>query len=169
MKFSLNYPSIDRSAKNVYFSPFLMDEIKMINRKLLRSKYHESYQRHISLKGYECFYCGQNAETVDHIPPLSLVETFPSYDRLLVRSCGICNMLLGGRPFLSLMTRCDYLIQRYQKRWRKDIDMPNWSDSEIDELNGQLKRRIIIGMKRKERAKLVMDYLFWRMEKLEIE
>lgn len=169
INFMLNDLAMDNYAQIVYFSPFLRDEINMINRKRLKSLYHESYERHPSLKDYECFYCGMSAETEDHIPPLSLIETFPSYDRILVRSCRSCNGLLGSRPLLSPSTRVEYLIKRYQRRWRKDIDMPNWTDWEIEELSGRLKRQIIIGIKRKERAKLVMDYLYHRREKLENE
>lgn len=131
----------------------------MRNRKLLVQRLHATYQRNESLKEWICFYCGSPADTEDHCPPLSLAESFPGEDRVLLRCCRLCNSLLGARFLLTPYARAEYLIKKYAKRWHKDLDMPNWSDEEIEELTGQLKREIIRGMKRKERASSVLSNL----------
>ena len=138
----------------------------MINRKILKQRLHESYERHPSMKHYDCFYCNAPGDNEDHVPPLTLAETYSGYDRILVRSCRECNVLLGNRIFLTLFSRCEYLAMRYRKRWRKDLDMPHWKDEEIEELRGSLKREIIIGMKRKARANAVLTNLEKNMEML---
>jgi len=44
-----------------------------------------------------------------------------------------------------------------------DIEMPKWSTDEIEELTGSLKRKIIIGMKRKIRANDVLSNIQKRL------
>ena len=117
---------------------------------------HESYKRHESLKKYQCYYCNSAADTADHVPALSIVESYPDYDRIFVRCCSLCNNILNNRGLLTLETRCEYLLIAYKKRWKKDLDMPLWSEIEILQLTGTLKKEIIIAMKRKERANRVI-------------
>jgi hypothetical protein len=50
------------------------------------------------------------------------------------------------------------------KRWRRDLDMPSWSDDEIQELEGTLKDEIIRAMKRKERAVAVISNIQQRID-----
>lgn len=136
----------------------------MINRKLLVSKYHASYRSHSSMVNYVCFYCNSPADGKDHVPPLALVDHYPDNDRLLVRCCALCNNLLSKRMLLTMFQRCEFLRDKYLRRWKKDLDMPHWDEDEIDELQGQLKREVIKGLKRKERAIAVINNLNKKIE-----
>lgn len=135
----------------------------MYNRKLLSQRLANTYKNDISIQNYICFYCGAPADTIDHCPPLSIVDTYLHYDRVLLRCCSLCNSLLSHRVLLTPLARCEYLKERYSKRWRKDIEMPYWADDEIEELEGELKREVIKGMKRKERANLVLKNIEMRI------
>lgn len=107
------------------------------------------YHRHLSMADYQCFYCGGHGESVDHIPPVSYLENFPE-KRILVRCCLLCNQLLGNKAYLSLLSRCDYLLIRYQKRFKRLLSYPDWEDWELEELTGKLKRDIVLGLKKKK-------------------
>ncbi len=58
-----------------------------------------------------CFYCGDYADTVDHIVPRSKMigENADTYDNL-VAACRKCNYSKGGRFFDSLPTPSTPLI-----------------------------------------------------------
>ena len=60
-----------------------------------------------------CFYCGNDAQTGDHVPPLSSARK-RDVDSLfwLVPSCQRCNHLLGTHQSVDLVKRCQYLHRR---------------------------------------------------------
>jgi hypothetical protein len=116
------------------------------------------------MKSYFCFYCNANADTQDHCPSLSHAQNFSDYDRVLLRACFLCNSMLSDRFLLTPFKRLEYLKSRYLKRWRRDLDMPSWSDDEIQELEGTLKDEIIRAMKRKERAVAVISNIQQRID-----
>jgi 5-methylcytosine-specific restriction endonuclease McrA len=59
-------------------------------------------ERILRRDGYICQYCGQEADTVDHVIPRRLngLDT----DDNLVSSCRKCNLSKGGRFFVSKRT-----------------------------------------------------------------
>ena len=60
-----------------------------------------------------CFYCGDDAQTGDHVPPLSSVRKREKGSILwLVPSCQQCNHLLGTHQSVDLSRRCQYLHVR---------------------------------------------------------
>lgn len=128
-----------------------------------------SYKKHESMKDYECFYCGSHAESQDHVPAASHAHYHPQYERILVRSCLLCNALLGARFLPTLYLRCSYLLSKYRWRLRKVISMPNWSEEEIEELKGRLKRQVIVGLKKKKQGVLSLKRLEALFEVLEPE
>jgi len=138
---------------------------EMINRKLLAKRLHESYHRDVSLKEWDCFYCGAPADTVDHCPPLAMAESV-SASRILYRCCRLCNSSLGGAFLVTALERCEHLRARYSRRWHRDIEMPHWTTEEIESLDGSLKAEIIKAMKRKERAINVLSNLQRRIDEL---
>lgn len=117
------------------------------------------YKIHFSLYDTICFYCGALGESKDHVPPLSYAEHLEEENRLLIKSCLLCNGLLGNRALLTLLSRCDYLFIAYQRRFKKLLSMPPWQDHEILELKGSLKRSIILGIKKKTYIENKLLYL----------
>lgn len=107
------------------------------------------YYRHSSMSDYACFYCGAHGESTDHIPPVSYSDYFED-KRILVRCCLLCNQLLGNRSYCTLLSRCDFLLIKYQKRFRKILGYPEWKEWELEELKGKLKRDVILGLKKKK-------------------
>jgi len=56
-------------------------------------------QRILRRDGFICQYCGQEANTVDHVIPRRLNGN--DSDDNLVASCRRCNLAKGGRFFVS--------------------------------------------------------------------
>ena len=73
-----------------------------------------------------CYYCGLPATCIDHVVPLSLINSLEDADlleimlnrrrRLTVDACHECNALLGGRYFPLLSERVAYVKKRLAKR-----------------------------------------------------
>ena len=59
-------------------------------------------ERILRRDGYICQYCGQEANTVDHVVPRRLGGN--DVDDNLVASCRRCNLAKGGRFFVSKRT-----------------------------------------------------------------
>ena len=119
---------------------------------------HE-YTRHESLNDFICYYCGLYGMSKDHIPPISHPDPVEEQPRIIVRACILCNSLLNNRRFLTLLSRCDYLFIRYQIRFRRALAMPNWSYEEISQLEGKLKRTVILGLRKKKFVEEKLQYL----------
>ena len=60
-------------------------------------------QRILRRDGFICQYCGQEADTVDHVIPRRLNGN--DSDENLVASCRRCNLSKGGRFFVSRRTQ----------------------------------------------------------------
>ena len=55
---------------------------------------------------FACFYCGQDATTVDHVVPVSLIDRVSALDsNNLVASCVRCNSAKGSRSQASFLAR----------------------------------------------------------------
>jgi hypothetical protein len=102
------------------------------------------------MKSYLCFYCNDYGESKDHVPPVSCSDVYEEDQRYVVRCCLLCNSLLGSRALLSFLARNDYLLIKYECRFKKLLSMPYWSTEEISELKGKLKRKIIMTIKKKK-------------------
>ena len=87
-----------------------------------------------------CFYCGEDADTQDHVPPLSMVYALgPSEfsELLLVRACADCNRRLGSRPYLTPKDRRSFIADRLRFFLSKAAEA--WSEDEKDELGPTLR------------------------------
>ena len=107
----------------------------MANGASYRKIVSERYKKVVFFKGYECTYCGRDAGTIDHVPSM-LVSYLdkPETPHLKVPCCRMCNSLLGSRSLNTLDVRCRYLRERYEKKYKRDLEMPDWEDYEIAEM-----------------------------------
>lgn len=97
------------------------------------------YIRHYTNEGYYCFYCNDPADTLDHVPPISLIGSMPYDERkrfnipaVLVPCCSECNTALGDRVLPLIQDRLDYLESYYDAFFKKQQAM--WSEEEINNL-----------------------------------
>lgn len=114
---------------------------------------------------YVCTYCGLVADTIDHVPPTSIrpilieLKLNEQYPFMTVRSCRECNSTLGDRAYWTIEQRREYIASRLKRRYRKYLELPEWSQKELDALEYTLRQSVLHGLavkalvlKRLERA-----------------
>lgn len=92
-----------------------------------------------------CYYCGQLATTIDHVPPqsarielhsLGLTTKFPFFE---VGACKECNSALGARGIWTLAGRKRYIKAFLQKKYKKYLRIPDWDEAALKELGDTLR------------------------------
>ena len=93
-----------------------------------------------------CAYCGNMAQSEDHIPPLKWMYALGSdHFRkrkilcILVPACRECNSSLSDRKIFNLKDRCAYLLGRYSRKYRRFLRGQKWRQEELDELGRNLR------------------------------
>ena len=101
------------------------------------------YRRHFLAEGYFCFYCGDRAQGLDHVPPVSMIEDLPYEKRkkwgipcVLLPSCNECNFALNNRGLFNVFDRLLFLESYFDAKLQKQTSL--WSESEIKELGHNL-------------------------------
>lgn len=89
-------------------------------------------------------YCGDFRECLDHVPPLHVVDLVTpkvlrenNVEFMKVPCCTDCNDILGSKHLATLSERINFI---YNKLVNKLEGETLWSDDEIEELTGNLKR-----------------------------
>jgi len=88
--------------------------------------------------GYRCRYCGDNAETVDHVIPVAFVPIHTAAN--LVAACGRCNRKASDMVFLSLNEKREFILENSRSRTKK---IPIWLLRDVAELGHTLKTKIL--------------------------
>lgn len=95
----------------------------MSRRRMLAMRLRHSYyvRRELGLSGF-CVYCGQVADSLDHVPPISLAIDLPLPDFLelnpsLLPCCRHCNSIIGDSPSLNLSSRREIVEKYIEKRY----------------------------------------------------
>lgn len=116
------------------------------------------------LKNKNCCYCGQPATCHDHITPISYTrktgkrKTSREHNeehrrKYTVGSCQECNSLLSNYHLLTISERASYLADRLAQRYKKTLEMPFWSEEELQELGKSLRTTVM--RKQLERADVI--------------
>jgi hypothetical protein len=125
-------------------------------RKLLIKLHNHKYDRHYTAEGYYCFYCGDPADGLDHVPSLSSIDTMDYLYRkrnqipaVTVACCSQCNGAMSSERLDTVAERLIYLESFYQKVFEKQNK--TWSEEEIEELGFSLKNSIRSSQERLQR------------------
>lgn len=102
---------------------------------------NKTYKKlHVDYDRYQCVYCGELADTMDHVPPRDISERMElEIDHILVPSCNECNRTLSNLFLLTLAERAEYIKRKYAKKYRKYNHSVKWDTDELNELDGSLK------------------------------
>jgi hypothetical protein len=101
----------------------------------------------------KCAYCGEDANTVDHIIPVSyyysgkrsgLHLTSEYGKENLADCCQECNYLASNKVFDSLEEKRKYIQEKLTIKYKKIINSPFWNDDEIKEMGYKFKKEIKI-------------------------
>ena len=102
-----------------------------------------------------CYYCGQPADSVDHVTPRTIMAMLPEGvdNPVMARTetviaCSECNKALGSRFYETLADRKAAAQEHIRRKYRRYLYMPNWTEDEIEtlgpSLQGYIKRAIAI-------------------------
>lgn len=102
-----------------------------------------------SPKGWAlCVYCGDPADQIDHVPPLSRVEGYralqPAREYYLrVKCCGACNRTLGDSLQLNISDRFERLKEKLSAKHKARAERGAfWTEEELRELGPSLSRSV---------------------------
>jgi hypothetical protein len=136
---------------STFFGEFTM---KAPERARLIKIYNQLYERLYLEEGYVCFYCNDEAEGLDHTPPLAWIETYSTKTLrenkipfALIPCCAECNRLLSDRRLLTAEERLEFLETKYQSLYTKVVA---WDEDEIAEMGQAFQKSIKNYSKRKD-------------------
>jgi len=96
-----------------------------------------------------CIYCGQRANSRDHVIPKRMREVLelrygPNWGRFFdvpntVPACLECNQIAGAKLFPTISAKRRYIQKRLEVKYKKLLEAPDWEDDEISELGYSLK------------------------------
>ena len=96
-----------------------------------------------------CYYCGDRATGIDHVPPLatraSLLNSGISLDQYIIKdvpACKECNCSIGAQAPFSLVDRKVIAKKHLRRKYRKVLEIPPWTKEEIGQLGYNLQRKI---------------------------
>jgi hypothetical protein len=112
-----------------------------------------------------CTYCGAwDGNNRDHVVPASYNQNVQRHKKhfkqgTTVPCCGECNVLLGDRLYFSIPSRAAYLLGTYERRYKKLLKQPDWSEEEIEELGPSMRTSVIQSMKDKNEIRRQLEHL----------
>lgn len=108
-----------------------------------------------------CTYCGEIPTARDHVIPFSMLfpgETGGERRGIKTPACANCNAVLSSLYFSTFQARVYYVVMRIKSKNKSLLRLPEWKDTELDELSPQL--RAFVYRKRRMRQN-VIDRLEW--------
>lgn len=115
--------------------------MKLYNQLYARVRFHDQRDK------WRCFYCGQEAGTIDHQPPLSVIGSMVTsgiiFQCVTIPCCFQCNSILGNAQTTTLSERFELLKERLRTKYRKELRLAGqWTLSEILELGPSLRAMV---------------------------
>lgn len=101
----------------------------------------------------KCVYCGDDADTKDHIIPITFYHTGNRKDthtrhrgirENLVDCCRQCNSIAGNTYFDNIDDKKEYIREKLIKKYKSLINIPYWEEDEILELSHLLQVEVRI-------------------------
>jgi len=118
----------------------------------------------------KCVYCGEDANTTDHVIPISYYYSGERKNKHLtseygkenlVDCCRQCNSIAGNKVFNNVEEKRKYIQERLTEKYKKVINMPFWSEEELKQMKGLLYKEIKIQQLAK---KWVLNRINWPIE-----
>lgn len=97
-----------------------------------------------------CKYCGQIADTVDHLQAKSRRRPGHDVNLEFVLACRECNSTLNDYESQDYSVRRRFLFERYTRKFGALLKTPDWADEELAEVGEDLRGSIIEGLARRD-------------------
>lgn len=79
-----------------------------------------------------CVYCGDWYQCRDHVIPVSYNYAYKCYHQNeTVLCCSECNTMCGDRIFDGVEGKSEYLLKRYNKKYKKHLECPTHTKKRI--------------------------------------
>lgn len=108
-------------------------QLKLARDILEMNKPVKARYKRVGSKDDPCVYCGRPSEGIDHVPPRSLSHV--EVEGFIYRCCNECNSSLGVKPLFTLRDRKAYLAERYADKYANTLQLPDWSEQELEEMS----------------------------------
>jgi hypothetical protein len=126
-----------------------------VQRRLDRHRVLSQYERHDSWTFEHldpttgevvvpCYYCGRVHECIEHVVPVAVVAAASSSDlrrwragglMVTVPACNECNYIAAAHFDQTLEARRARVVSGIKKRHRKVYKLPEWSDSDLAQID----------------------------------
>lgn len=98
-------------------------------------------------KTIKCFYCGSDADSLDHVIPWSFYSNKRRKNAgkapgFRVGACRECNGLLGSSFYPSMFDRCKSVNSKLRAKYKKLFKTPEWDEEELQEVSAKLRQSI---------------------------
>lgn len=93
-----------------------------------------------------CAYCKALATDREHVVPFSFLHAGKHgyhHNDLIVPSCRECNSLSGNEVFENFWDKKQFIHKRLSTKYRSILKSEDWTDAEIKEMKGELKRIVV--------------------------
>ena len=95
-----------------------------------------------------CVYCGDVADTLDHVYPLAAMPaTLPASALLTVPCCRECNTLANAKVCYSPVEKMFRIRRMLRSRHRKTLKIPHWTAEQIAEMGHKMQGFIRRGLR----------------------
>lgn len=113
-----------------------------------------------------CTYCGAwDGDSRDHVVPVSFNRNVNRAGRSSVSysgtvdCCRECNSLLGAVPCHTVPTRAAYLLAAIERRYKKLLREPDYTEEELEEYGPGIRASIIQSTKDKSEIRRRLEHL----------
>jgi len=123
----------------------------------------EELAENASASIWDCRYCGEPADTRDHILPVTVTGKSARKFVPTVPACNHCNTTLGALYLPSVRQRRAYLFDQFQTKYRRLLKIPPWATAELGELGPKLRRQVVADINRQKVAKRRIRTLYYHL------
>lgn len=109
-----------------------------------------------------CTYCGEYADTYDHVVPVSYLRVHRKLEvgnKEAIPCCRECNSTLSNKLHITISERARYLQSRYKFKYKKVLNFPDWDTDELEEMSKDFRRSIAASIDMREITKDRMKHL----------
>jgi hypothetical protein len=108
-----------------------------------------------------CLYCGEPANTREHYPPVSRVADYMALGHdfyVIFGACSDCNSIAAADLDETIFDRIERVKDKIAARGRKYTKIPDWDQSELDELSDFLREDVEKSLRLKESVLCRVNY-----------
>jgi len=136
-------------------------------RKQALSVYADLYKffQHDPSNPFTCFYCGEPASTIDHVPPISRVDDYRAFKLrhefyLKVPCCKECNSTLQDSLQMHIIDRTIKAHELLERRYKKHLKCKAWTKEALEyaQFTGKLRKYILASEELRKHTTSRCDY-----------